>query len=183
MLKTDLLNRSSLPKELKAFLLDYPRKDWSENPNFELFSEFWLQRHEMFRELSAHLILLSRSILNNEINEEEYQKQTLAYSSFMLQQLHLHHTMEDNYFFPGIVKYNEKLNTAIELLETDHAEISALVYSYEKILSRCVSSKETLSCAGNLLEYQSRFNKALKRHLEDEEDIIVPAALHYGYRK
>ena len=51
-------------------------------------------------ELSAHLIFLSQSILNKEINEDEYQKQTLRYSSFMLQQLHLHHEMEDNYFFP-----------------------------------------------------------------------------------
>ncbi len=183
MLKTHLLNRNSLPRELKAFLLDYPRKDWSENPNFEHFSEFWLQRHEMFRELSAHLILLSKSILNKKINELEYQKQTLRYSSFMLQQLHLHHTMEDNYFFPGIAKYNKKLNTAIELLETDHTEISALVYSYEKMLNKCVAPKETLSYAPDLLECQRRFNRALERHLEDEEDIIVPAALHYGYRR
>ena len=57
-----------MPRELKAFLLDYPRKAWSENPNFTYFSEFWLQRHEMFRELSAHLVFLSQSILNKEIN-------------------------------------------------------------------------------------------------------------------
>ena len=183
MLRTHLLNRSSLPRELKAFLLDYPRKGWSENPNFQHFSEFWLQRHEMFRELSAHLIFLSQTILNKEINEDEYQKQTRRYSSFMLQQLHLHHEMEDNYFFPGIAKYDKKLIAAIELLETDHSEISALVDAYEKILKRCITPKETLIYAGNLLECQSRLNKALKRHLEDEEDIIVPAALHYGYRR
>ena len=183
MLRTHLLNRSSLPSELKVFLLDYPRKSWSENPNFQHFSEFWLQRHEMFRELSAHLIFLSQSILNKEINEDEYQKQTLRYSSFMLQQLHLHHEMEDNYFFPGIAKYDKKLIVAIELLETDHSEISALVDDYEEILNKCITPKETLTYAGNILECQNRFNKALTRHLEDEEDIIVPAALHYGYRR
>ena len=183
MLRTHLLNRSSLPRELKAFLLDYPRKAWSENPNFQLFSEFWLQRHQMFRELSAHLVFLSQSILNKEINEDAYQKQTLRYSSFILQQLHLHHQMEDNYFFPGIAKYDKKLIAAIELLETDHSEISALVDAYGEILKNCITPKETLTFAGNLLECQIRFNKALKRHLEDEEDIIVPAALHYGYRQ
>ena len=183
MLRTHLLKRSSLSRELKAFLLDYPRKGWSENPNFEHFSEFWLQRHEMFRELSSHLISLSQSILNKQINEDEYQKRTLRCSSFMLQQLHLHHEMEDNYFFPGIAKYDKKLIAAIELLETDHTEISALFDAYDEILNRCITPRETLIFAGKLLECQSMLNKALKRHLEDEEDIIVPAALHYGYRR
>ena len=85
--------------------------------------------------------------------------------------------------FPGIAKYDKRLIAAIELLETNHSEISALVDAYEEILNRCITPQETLIYAGNLLECQSRFNKALKRHLEDEEDIIVPAALHYGYRR
>ena len=86
-------------------------------------------------------------------------------------------------FFPGIAKYDKKLIAAIELLETDHSEIRALVDAYGEILKNRITPKETLTYAGNLLECQSGFNKALKRHLEDEEDIIVPAALHYGYRR
>ena len=183
MQNLDLSKRNFLPREFKAFLADYPRKDWVNHSKFPDFAEFWLQRHEMFRELSAHLILLSKLTLNKEIDEDEYHKETRRYSSFILQQLHLHHKMEDNYFFPGIAKYNKKLNVAIELLETDHTKISALVNSYMNILNRCVTPKETLIYADNILECQRKFNKGLKRHLEDEEDIIVPAALHYGYRR
>ena len=181
MIKIDLLNRSFLPTELKVFLLDYPRKDWNTHPNFPNFTQFWLQRHEMFRQLALHLIQLSQSILDNDIGEQEYQKQTLLISKFMFKELHSHHMMEDIYFFPGIVKYDGKLSRAIELLETDHREINIIINNYKGSLDRSSSPEEASNLASKLLESQSQFNKALKRHLEDEEDIIVPAALHYGF--
>ena len=49
--------------------------------------------------------------------------------------------MEDNYF-PGILKYDKKLIAAIELLETDHSEISALVDAYEEILKNVLLQRK-----------------------------------------
>ncbi len=181
MIKIDLLNRSFLPSELKAFLLDYPRKDWNTHPNFPNFTEFWLQRHEMFRQLGLHLMQLSQSMLDNDLGEQEYQKQTLIFSKFMFQELNTHHMMEDYYFFPGIVKYDEKLSAAIGLLETDHQEINIIINNYKVFLDRKLSPEQASNRASKLLKFQGQFNKALQRHLEDEEDIIVPAALHYGF--
>ena len=181
MTKIDLLNRIFLPGELKAFLSDYPRVEWNSHPNFPNFAEFWLQRHDMFRKLGLHLVQLSQAILNNDIDTKEFQKQTLIYSGFMLQELHTHHIMEDTFFFPGIVKYDSKLSTAIDLLENDHQAISSIVNNYKVLLDELQLTKEASNCARRLLECQNGFNEALKRHLEDEEDIIVPAALHYGF--
>ncbi len=39
----------------------------------------------------------------------------------------------------------------------------------------------TSTKADSLLSLQSVFNTALTQHLYDEEEIIVPAALHFGY--
>jgi hypothetical protein len=51
MTETLLLRRNTLPLDLKTLLLDYPRADWQGHPSFSDFSEFWLQRHTMFREI------------------------------------------------------------------------------------------------------------------------------------
>ena len=91
MLEMGLLHRNSMPSELKTLLLDYPRADWERHPNFTDFSDFWLQRHAMFRELGMRLIHLSRLMLDKDIDEREYQQQLFKFSEFMLHQLHTHH--------------------------------------------------------------------------------------------
>ena len=181
MTETRLLHRNSLPLKLKTLLLDYPRADWKEHPNFPDFSEFWLQRHAMFRELVKRLIHLSQSMLNKDIEVREYQRQLFGYSEFMLHQLHTHHMMEDTYFFPEIGKNDTKTQTAIELLESDHIEIGRLIHDYTASLQQCSTPTLTSTKADSLLSLQSVFNTALTQHLDDEEEIIVPAALHFGY--
>jgi iron-sulfur cluster repair protein YtfE (RIC family) len=181
MTETRLLHRNTLPLELKTLLLDYPKSDWQGHPNFSDFSEFWLQRHTMFREIGMRLIHLSQSMLNKDIEAREYQRQLFRYSEFMLHQLHTHHMMEDTYFFPEIGKNDTKTQTAIELLESDHIEIGRLIHDYTASLQQCSTPTLTSTKADTLLSLQSVFNTALTQHLDDEEEIIVPAALHFGY--
>ena len=181
MTETRLLHRDSLPLELKTLLLDYPRPDWGGHPNFSDFSEFWLRRHSMFRELAKGLIHLSQSILNKEIDEREYQQKVVGYSEFLFDQLHTHHMMEDTYFFPEIGSNDNKIQIAIDLLESDHIEIGRLIHNYNVSLQQCSTPMETSRRADSLLSLQSFVYKALIQHLDDEEEIIVPAALHFGF--
>jgi len=181
MLEIRLLHRNSIPSELKTLLLDYPRADWERHPNFTDFSDFWLQRHAMFRELGMRLIHLSQLMLDKDIDEREYQQQLFRFSEFMLHQLHTHHIMEDTYFFPEIGRNDTKVQTAIELLESDHIEIGKLINDYIISLKLCSTPRETSAKADSLLSLQNAFNEALRQHLHDEEEIIVPAALHFGY--
>ena len=181
MLEMHLLRRNSIPSELKTLLLDYPRAVWERHPNFTDFSDFWLQRHAMFRELGTRLIQLSQSMLDKDIDGREYQQQLFKFSEFMLYELHTHHIMEDTYFFPEIGRNDTKVQTAIELLESDHVQIGKLVKDYTISLKLCSTPRETSAKADSLLSLQSGFNEALRQHLNDEEEIIVPAALHFGY--
>ena len=181
MSETHLLHRASLPSEMKHLLIDYPRTDWHAHSNFAHFAEFWLQRHQLFRELGSKLIALSQSLLDKKIDQSDYQSQLFRFSEFTLQQLHTHHMMEDNYFFPEISTYDPKISRAIDLLEQDHAEIYILINKYTGILHNNSTPHHIAMQAGRILDIQSEFNTALVRHLDDEEDIIVPAALHFGY--
>ena len=181
MLEMQFLHRNSIPFELKTLLLEYPKSDWERHPNFINFSEFWLQRHAMFRELGMRLIHLSQLMLEKNIDDREYQQQLFKFSEFMLHQLHTHHIMEDTYFFPEIGKNDIKVQTAIELLESDHIEIGKLINNYRNSLKLCSTPRKTSAKADSLLSLQSIFNEALRQHLHDEEEIIVPAALHFGY--
>ena len=85
------------------------------------------------------------------------------------------------YFFPEIGRNDTKVQTAIELLESDHIEIGKLINDYIISLKLCSTPRETSAKADSLLILQNAFNEALRQHLHDEEEIIVPAALHFGY--
>ena len=176
MLEMRLLHRKSIPLEQKTLLVDYPRADWEGHPNFTNFSDFWLQRHAMFRELGMRLIHLTQLMLDRDIDEREYQHQLFKFSEFLFRQLHTHHIMEDTHFFPEIGRNDTKVKIAIELLESDHIEITKLINNYTDSLKLCSTPRVTYSKADSLLSLQNMFNKALKQHMDDEEEINVGTA-------
>ena len=52
----DYLNeRKGLPKSLQDLLDKYPREVWDGNINLGNWSQFWLGRHELLRELGSSL--------------------------------------------------------------------------------------------------------------------------------
>ena len=50
-----LNTRTSLPDGYAFLLAAYPRPVWAEHPNNGQWCQFWLQRHQMFRDYSAAL--------------------------------------------------------------------------------------------------------------------------------
>jgi hypothetical protein len=54
-LKLDLDTRPGLPEDLRFLLDRYPRDQWTDHANLGQMAQFWLQRHNMFRELGGAL--------------------------------------------------------------------------------------------------------------------------------
>ena len=101
---------------------------------------------------------------------------------FFLQQLHAHHQIEDFHYFPIFRKAEARLLAGFDVLEADHAtlhhDIESTVAAANGLLQSFSGDVGTLKRAADTYATASRtLFKGLKRHLDDEEDLIVPLIL------
>lgn len=182
---TLLGRRTSLPPDLRALLERYPRANWPRHTNLGEMSRFWLQRHDMFREIG--------SVLAGGISElQEGQKSSPDFAAwfaprlqFFLQQLTTHHHIEDNHYFPVFLRAEKQLERGFELLESDHRIIhdclDKTAASANEMFGALASGGDRERRAVNsYAEMNQQLLGLLIRHLEDEEDLIIPIVLDRG---
>ena len=76
----------------------------------------------MFREVIKRIKELSLSKIDN-IETERFEADLSRYSGFFLEQLHGHHTIEAQHFFPQLSKLDTRLARAFEILDSDYEEL------------------------------------------------------------
>mmetsp|Transcript_79376 Transcript_79376/g.171557 ORF Transcript_79376/g.171557 Transcript_79376/m.171557 type:complete len:127 (-) Transcript_79376:104-484(-) len=99
-------------------------------------------------------------------------KQFRAYAQVLqalLGNFKAHHSIEEYAMFPKIAKVSEVQNKRVALLENDHHVLDSLM---EQLNQYCNTHKyQELRCK------TPDFCYLMNRHLEDEEDIIIPLML------
>ena len=96
----DLANRTGLPDALRILADKMPRDGWERHKNFDGLTRFWMERHLMFRDVLGRLQTGSQHYLDGTLDAQKYTNETGRYASFLLNQLHEHHTIEDTHYFP-----------------------------------------------------------------------------------
>ncbi len=174
--------RKGLPEHLRVLADLYPRSEWRGHPNFNDLTAFWLERHGMFRQLNDLLVEGSEKRLDGA--NPRYGREMQHYTSMFLNQLHGHHQIEDHHYFPQFIPLDRRLEQGFEILDRDHhaldGHIHALAGATNAVLQRIAAGEDDEREARDLLEAQRAFRKFLHRHLEDEEDLVVPVILEYG---
>jgi hypothetical protein len=104
---------------------------------------------------------------------------------FLLQQLHAHHHIEDGHYFPIFRTADERLQRGFDVLENDHGElhhaIAHTIESANAMLRVLDGGDEALTrAADRYAQASGTLFKGLIRHLDDEEDLIVPLILDRG---
>ena len=136
----------------------------------------------MFRELIKRIKESSLSKIDNRETERS-EAELGRYSGFFLQQLHGHHTIEDQHFFPKLSKLDARLDRAFEILDSDHEELHFYINQFGEItnlvLMNCRDKDQGRDNINHMFENHVNFEKFLHRHLMDEEEIIVPLILEY----
>ena len=177
--------RVGLPDDLQILLARYPRDVWTGHANLGEMAQFWLARHAMFRELGTSLEDATTRFRQDEVTARDYAGFFAPRLQFFLQQLHAHHHVEDDHYFPIFRRAESKLLPGFELLERDHAAIAASIDRSVEAANRFLTdldgsaeavrqSAEAYAQAGGVLL------RGLIRHLDDEEDLIVPLILDRG---
>ncbi len=181
-----LASRSGWPDDLRVLVTRYPREQWDGHANLGSMARFWLSRHAMFRELAGMIDVIMSQFRSGELPAADFPRQLVPRLQFMLEQLNTHHQIEDQHYFPIFRAADDRLARGFDVLEGDHhaihddmgktaetanALLRALQASDTDDLTRCGDAYAAAS--GGLI-------KGLIRHLDDEEDLIVPLILDRG---
>ncbi|MDP3897157.1 MAG: hemerythrin domain-containing protein [Mesorhizobium sp.] len=182
-----LLTRSGLPEDLRYLVAKYPREDWQAHENIHGMANMWLQRHAMFRELGGVLDGAIGDYREGRTNAREFAGFFAPRLNFFLGNLDGHHNVEDQHYFPVFAKAETRLKRGFDILDGDHHLIhEALERNAETanaFLRALEESEDRQRYAADAYAAENTGLIAmLARHLDDEEDLIIPLILDRGDR-
>lgn len=187
-MNSDLDTRPGWPKTLRFLLDRYPREQWMQHGNLGLMARFWLDRHAMFRDLGGALDAATQKFRDGTVTPREFQSWFPPRLQFFLQQLHAHHQIEDHHYFPIFRAAETRLANGFEVLEKDHEVlhqgIMRSIDTANEFLNCLNSDADRMRAAGD--DYATVNEDLLKkmlRHLNDEEDLIIPLILDRSEQK
>jgi iron-sulfur cluster repair protein YtfE (RIC family) len=180
-----LASRSGWPEDLRVLIARYPREQWQGHANLGEMARFWLSRHDMFRELAAMIQAIEAQFREGTLSGAEFPRQFVPRLQFLLSQLGVHHQIEDLHYFPIFRAADARLVRGFDVLEGDHhaihADMAATADSANALLRALTGEPQALRrCGDDYAAASGALLKGLIRHLDDEEDLIVPLILDRG---
>mgnify|MGYP005854995611 CR=1 FL=1 len=175
----DLSTRDRFPPDLVTLLADWPRAGWSDVPGFEGLAAFWLDRHLGFRDLMSGLRLDAEHMSGGRIDPQRWQGRLLRGGEQLVQGLIGHHQIENANYFPAMVKLEPRLARGFELLDRDHHALDGLLDGFVASANHALQSNDPREAALAFHTSLAPFERQLIRHLQDEEDLIIPVILKH----
>ncbi len=178
--------RQGLPPEWLYLLKDHPREGWPAHGNLGPLTQFWLERHNGFRQLGRALDDLLADFREDRVRAERFGGLFAPRLQQFLSELHHHHMIEDEHYFPVFMAAEKRLVAGFELLEGDHElihhRIETVIGSANTFLGRLrQGGRDGLRrAADDYAAVSDTLLSGLMRHLDDEEDLIVPLILDRG---
>ncbi len=185
--KPELLlpNRThKFPADISYLREKYPRERWDEHRNFGDTARFWLQMNNMFRELGGTLKSATAEFREGVSTPDQFQRFFAPRLNYFLGHLEGHHHIEDFSYFPLFRSADKRLIVGFDLLENDHEVIHELLIASAETGQHFIAA---LHQEGDARRYAADAYAAnadqlldwLLRHLDDEEDLVVPAILEH----
>jgi hemerythrin-like domain-containing protein len=177
--------RSGWPDDLRLLADRFPRETWDAHANLGAMARFWLQRHDMFREIASALSDATDAFREGRATAADFRAFFPSRLQFFLQQLNAHHQIEDLHYFPVFQAAEAKLARGFDVLEADHGtihhSIDSAVETANAFLRAPVNNADVSRTTGDAYATASgRLIGQLRRHLADEEDLIIPLILDRG---
>jgi hypothetical protein len=177
--------RTCWPADLRVLAERYPRDVWEGHANLGSMAQFWLQRHDMFREIADALAGATAAFRDGTATAQDVRAWFPPRLQFFLQQLNAHHQIEDLHYFPVFQAAESRLAHGFTVLEADHetihGSIEGTVETANAFLRAAVNDADALRRSGDAYTAASgKLIGQLRRHLGDEEDLIIPLILDRG---
>ena len=119
------------------------------------------------------------------LSAAEFPRQLVPRLQFLLSQLDVHHQIEDLHYFPIFRAADARLARGFDVLEGDHHAIHADMAAHRRdrqcaVARACRQYRRARRCGDDYAQASGALLKGLIRHLDDEEDLIVPLILDRG---
>jgi hemerythrin-like domain-containing protein len=178
----DLGTRLHLPAEFQLILADYPREGWQAHPDFNGLAAFWLDRHLDFRQVLARLRSEAEARIDGSLAPEAYAARLQRVGSQFLNGLIGHHQIEDDAYFPELARLEPGIARGFDMLDADHHALHDLIDGFAEggnAVLMAANAAAGREAAGAFHAHLGRFQSLLARHLDDEEDLVLPVVLKH----
>ncbi len=175
--------RAGLPEALRVLLSTHPRDSWKGHPDFHGLVSFWLERHMMFRQLLEHMARETEAFLDGNRDAQGYAQGVARYGGLFVNQLHGHHQIEDHHYFPLLRQKDARIERGFDLLDADHHALDGILNRFVEQANGAIqgaTGPDPKVAAGVMRDGLADLERLIGRHLEDEEDLIVPVILIHG---
>jgi len=174
--------RDGWPADLRLLIDRHPRSVWQGHANLGAMAQFWLSRHDMFRDIAGALEEATAAFRSGTATAADFRAWFPQRLQFFLQQLNAHHQIEDLHYFPVFQAAEARLARGFDVLEGDHQtihqSIDRTVETANSFLRTPVNDRDPLRAAGDAYAAANdALLRQLRRHLDDEEDLIIPLIL------
>jgi len=179
----DLTVRTGLPQDLRFLLARYPRPDWHAHPGFGPMTRFYLDRHALFRELQDLTRRELENLIERRRSPEAFASRFQRLARIFLGEIATHHAIEDHHYFPALARLEPRLARGFDLLEADHRRLHEGLEAYAQdanALLQALAGAGEREAAGAMLDRSAALRALIARHLEDEEELVVPVMLDRG---
>jgi hypothetical protein len=175
-----LLKRSGLTDALRKLLFDTPKEEWSGHENYWRGAEMWQGIHRSLLHESGLFVSGLEKLAD--MPQGEMQSGLLLNNvrhlgGHLIGHAHVHHHVEDDHYFPRFKEVFPQLGRPIDLLDCDHRVLEETLDAVEGHVRALHAENAVRDRVGAALEDARKLDRILNRHLEDEEDIVIPALL------
>lgn len=175
--------RDGLPDELLFLLKELPRANWSNHPDFNGLTSFWIERHMLFRKLLKLMKSDAEELISHAMDPEKFRGRLSHLGSTFVNQLHGHHQVEDDQFFPQLEALEMRLQRGFEMLDRDHHALDGLLASFTDqangVLAETTDDQALREKTAQFRRDLKGLNGLIERHLTDEEDLVLPIILKH----
>ena len=176
---------TALGDELRVLARRHPRETWTAHANLGETARFWLRRHALFRQLDGIIRDGAEAALDGRTEAAEFKPRLARHLGWYLRQLEEHHWVEDHHYFPVFRRAEPRLAAGFELLERDHDAIHAAIGGIIERANAVLAQQGAGGAAfrSDLARFRDAhvdLGRELGRHLDDEEDLVIPLILERG---
>lgn len=180
-MESNIDTRAGWPDELKVVLRDYPRDTWGQTHSS--MARFWIDKHNYLRRQSVALQDANDDYRKDPSKAAHFGSWVAPRLQGFLGELHGHHQIEDFHYFPSFKQAEPRLCAGFDVLNSDHQLIHTGIMGIVESINEFIKTIQTDSAnnldaqkraADSYVEASAQLHARLLRHLEDEEDLIIP---------
>ena len=147
-------------------------------------AQFWIEKHNDFRSQCATLKTAADDFRDRSEDTEAFAGHVIPRTRLLLSLLHGHHQVEDLHYFPAFRAADRRLGPGFEILAKDHEllhESGLAVFDAGNALLHTLKEQretdEQRLAADAYIEACNLLCRRVTRHLDDEEDLVIPLML------